>query len=171
MLFWALFLLLIAVIHSLINYHNLTGSILSNKGYLLFALIMLAAQSGNFYDDTITRKKEDEQLRKKGLTRADIENIKFIKNWLERKAGGFSKYILFNGGILLGSIIFLALSFALFPKAAPGGRQFPEFSDMISYMVKCWAIGFAVGALGCAINWNINERRFRRLTAANIIEE
>ncbi|PAW94817.1 hypothetical protein CKK33_15480 [Mucilaginibacter sp. MD40] len=167
-LFWISFMIVIIAIHGVINHHNIIDNILSNKGFLLFATLLLIAHSGKYYDDKVALKKEEEQLSKKGLTRADINNINFVKSWTERRGAGFLKYVLFNGGLLLGSIFFLALSFAFFPTAPSGGRQFPEFSDMINWMVKCWGIGFTTGALLCIIIWNLSERKLKRLTAADI---
>ncbi|HEK20797.1 hypothetical protein [Mucilaginibacter sp.] len=167
-LFWVLFIITIIAVHGVINHHNIIDNIRSNKVFLLFATLLLIAHSGKYYDDKVALKKEEEQLSKKGLTRTDIDNINFVKRWTERRGAGFIKYVLFNGGLLLGSIFFLAISIAFFPATSTGGRQFPEFSDMINWMVKCWGIGFTVGALLCIIIWNLSERKFKRLTAANI---
>jgi hypothetical protein len=133
--------------------------------------VLSAATSLDFYDKAIAEIKSAEELKRKGLTPLDIRNIKFVKDWEETKTSRIAKYIFFNGGLLLGSALFLIVSFILFPKTKPGGRQFEEFSDMLYFMIKCYLIGFLSGTIICSFNWHRNERRFKRLTAVALIKQ
>ncbi|MFD0792996.1 hypothetical protein ACFQZX_05165 [Mucilaginibacter litoreus] len=162
-------LIVLTVLHSLVIYNNLHGSFTHNTGFLIYATIIILISSASFYNDAIAESKKNDDLKKRGLTPADISNMKFVQEWKQKKDNGLLKYILFNGGIFLGSLIFLFISFSFFPKAAPEGRQFPEFSDMINYMVKCYGVGFFTGMLLSAINWIFNERKFKRLNAAQFM--
>jgi hypothetical protein len=155
---------LFIVIHSLIFYQNFYGSFKSDKYFILLMLAIAVATSGDYYDNAILAIKQAKELESKGLTPLDISNIKFVKEWEEMKANGFYKYIFFNGGLIIGSILFIVVSLILFPKAKPEGRQFEELSDMIYYMLKCYFIGFFSGIIICLVRWYIKERRFQRLT-------
>lgn len=163
-------LIVITVIHSLFVYKNIFGSFTHNVGFLFFAAAIIVINSLRSYDDAVAQLKKAEELKRKGLTQQDVNNISFVNSWQERKQNGYYKYVLFNGGIIAGSIIFIAISLAFFPKAIAGGRQFPEFNDMINYMVKCWGVGFTAGVLLCSIIWYRNEQRFKRLISGGIKE-
>lgn len=167
MLYTAYLIILITVllvVNSLIFYHNFYGSFIANKSFILFGVVISSLNSLRFYDEAIAEIKYAEELKRKGLTRRDILNIEFVKKWEEMKANGFAKYIFFNGGLILGSGLFILVSFFMFPKAKPEGRQFEEFSDMLYFMLKCYIIGFLSGVLINLLIWNNNERRLKRLT-------
>jgi hypothetical membrane protein len=163
LIFLAVLMIVFTVLHGLIFHQKFYGSI-SDSWFFILAFVLAVATSSDFYDNAIVTIKKAKELESKGLTALDISNIKFVKEWEEMKANGFFKYIFFNGGLIIGSILFIVVSFILFPKAKHEGRQFEELSDMMYYMLKCYIIGFLSGAFVCLVKWYLNERRFKRLT-------
>ena len=104
----------------------------------------------------------------KGLTPDDISNIAFVKYWESKRHTGRLKYIIING-FFAGCMLFLPVSFLLYPHSEATVNPFLNLSDMLLFIAKCICLGIALGINFNILTWYLNERQFKRLTAVNLI--
>lgn len=113
--------------------------------------------------DTQLSDSKKEELRRKGLTEEDVNNISFVKQWEEAREAGRNKYLIIDGGIFcafgLGFLLFIAAA-VLFYKSVFSDGPGKVFS-VIEYSLLT---GFVSGILINKFQWDKKERRFKQLT-------
>jgi Na+/melibiose symporter-like transporter len=113
--------------------------------------------------DTQLSDSKKEELRRKGLTEEDVDNISFVKQWEEIREAGRNKYLIIDGGVFCA----FGLGFLLFLTAAIFFRE-SVFSDgpgkVFSIIGYSLLSGFIAGILINRSQWGKSERRFKQLT-------
>jgi hypothetical protein len=134
---------------------NIGFKILSFLYFLIFNVF-----SGK---DTQLSDSKKEELRRKGLTEEDVDNISFVKQWEETREAGRNKYLIIDGGIFcafgLGFLLFIAAA-VLFHDSVFSDGPGKVFS-VIEYSLLT---GFISGILINKFQWDKKERRFKQLT-------
>ena len=155
--------ILIYIAVGVVFYRSYWGAF-THADFLLMLLAMDAVFGSIFFREKAFEKlKKEQELSSKGLTPADITNIGFVKYWENKRGAGQLKYVIING-LFAGCILFLPVSFLLYPYAEPTVNPFSELSDMLGFILKCFIVGLATGFAFNVISWHLNERRFKKLT-------
>jgi len=129
--------------------------------YCIVFLYYTTSASYNFYDQAQKKLKEYAILEAKGLTPGDIKRISFIKNWEIKRKIGINRFCYYDGGLFTGLILFIPISLISYPFAS---GSFSEFHDMMFFILKCLIISYTLGAIIYRLRWEVNQRKFIRLT-------
>jgi hypothetical protein len=125
-------------------------------GSLVFAIAALERYLDN--------KAREAQLKKRGLTLTDIDNISFVKNWEVLRKRGIYKYCFLEGGLMLGMIILLPIALLGMLLISDIHTLFSELELVMEYTLGCMMIGYVTGAAIYLVRWIKNEKRFISLT-------
>jgi hypothetical protein len=137
-----------------ITYTRLQENIIFSAVFLTW--IIAAIQS---------RKRRAVDLKGKGLTLDDVDNIKFVKKWRETREKGPWSYCLKDGAAICGSILFLVLSLLAFLLVFNFlGWLEESLANMFQFIGFTYISAAVISAVIYRIAWPYNERRFNRLT-------
>ncbi len=106
-------------------------------------------------------------LEKKGLTEKEVDNKAFIARWGENRERGIYKYCIIDGGIVLGALLSLLISF-IWMFVVPKGNEglFSESPGQIFQFIGItYLIGAVIGILVNRIIWDYKQKKFIQLTA------
>jgi hypothetical protein len=120
--------------------------------------------SWRFYDVAIMQLKDYQKLEKKGLTKADLTRIAFVKRWQIIRRSGILRYCLFHGGLIAGMLLLFPISFFMFLKIKTQDGLFTDLSEMVTFMAKNIILSYIAGLIIYRFKWLYNERKFMRLT-------
>lgn len=93
-------------------------------------------------------------------------NQKHLKYWEKKKARGKSKFILLDGGVFFGLILFgvivpiiiFIISFIV------NGFTFSYFIERFQFhLIFCFLISFPIGCLLGWLNWELSEWKYNQL--------
>ncbi len=131
----------------------------------LLLLTVIIFNIANGFNHFRKEKDKEKLLKVRGLTLADAENIAFVKKWEETRQSGIWSYCIKDGAIISGSFLSLitsAISYWGLNKL--GISPWVEPGDMFRFIGLNFLAGALIGCIICQFQWNINERRFLRLT-------
>jgi len=127
----------------------------------ILGLYILSYAFGRNTNDAYERKA----FLPKGLTKEDIKNIAFVKDWEEVRKKGIVRYALVYGGIFFGFGLCAIFSVAIwmFVKGT-----FKYISDdpahMVNFIGYTYVAGVISGTILYRFIWVYNEQKFIRLT-------
>jgi hypothetical protein len=127
----------------------------------IFGSLLLAITALERY---LENKAREAQLKKRGLTLTDIDNISFVKNWEVLRKRGIYKYCFLEGGLMLGLIILLPIALLGMLLISDIQTLFSELELVMEYTLGCMMIGYVTGAAIYLVRWMKNEKRFISLT-------
>ena len=127
----------------------------------IFGPFVFAAAGLERYLDN---KAKEAQLKKRGLTLTDIDNIEFVKNWEVLRKRGIYKYCFLEGGLMLGLIILLPLALLGMLLVSDIRTLFSKLELVLEYTLGCAMLGYVTGAAIYLVRWVKNEKRFVSLT-------
>jgi hypothetical protein len=134
----------------------------NNLSFSLFFFICAPFVSWRFYDVAIIQLREYRILEKKGLTRADLERISFVRRWEKKRQKGPTDYCLFEGGIILGLLLLFPVLLLLSLKQ--NLNVVNDLGAMGILVIKTLLFSFLLGLIIFRFRWSYNQRRFKRLT-------
>lgn len=147
-------ILLSLLITSLIVYFS------TDKSYWYFLYNLAYFIQGYFqYGDRMIKIK---QLKSKGLTEEDLHNIQFVKKWEQTREAGKRRYCFSDGGIVAGAVICFVFCLAFI--SIKSVAIFDGPGKMFSIIGYSYLAGFVIGSMLYRILWNMNEKKFKRLT-------
>ena len=105
------------------------------------------------------------QLKDKGLTAEDIDNIRFVKKWEETREKGIWRYCINVGGIIFGAYLWLIISILLIATSIVKLQTLVDApGNMFGFIGYNYIAGAIIGVIIHRALWPYNERRFKRLT-------
>lgn len=130
-----------------------------------YSVIVLYAM-GYFVDreNVGTNIEERKRLRLRGLTPADLRNIRFVQKWEETRKGGMAKYVFVYGAIFFGFALCCIFSFFALMLDGELNRLKQDPANMFNLIGYTYAAGFIAAALIYRFFWAYNERKFINLT-------
>lgn len=136
----------------------------NNLSFSFFFLICAPFVSWRFYDIALIRLKEYRILEKKGLTRADLSRIAFVRRWEHKRRKGIAGYCFFEGGLILGMFLLFPVSLLLFFALKQYDNTFFTFTAIGVFVTANILLSFTIGLVIFRFRWSYNQRRFMRLT-------
>ena len=128
---------------------------------IFFYIFGYAIDSERGQTDIQERKK----LRLRGLTPADLRNIKFVRNWEQIRKKGMIKYTLVDGGIFFGLALCFIISIAYFIIKKDAIKYLSaDPTNMFSFIAYTYVAGMVGGAVIYRLIWAYNEEKFISLT-------
>lgn len=134
----------------------------------LFSIIFIALYALGYATDNENSRNnisERKKLRSKFLTKADLSNIKFVKNWEETRKKGLVNYSIVYGGIFFGFAlcgIFSILAIIIIKGMIKYISTGP--SNMFNFIGYTYIAGIIGGTVLYRILWAYKEQKFIRLT-------
>lgn len=135
-----------------------------NLSFSFFFLVCAPFVSWRFYDVALMQLKEYRMLEKKGLTRADLSRIAFVRTWEHKRRKGIATYCFFEGGLVLGMLLLFPVSLLLFLSLKQYDKTYDTFAAIGIFVAKNILLSFAIGLVIFRLRWSYNQRRFMRLT-------
>lgn len=114
------------------------------------------------------RKLKEEQLHKKGLTTGDLLNIEFVKNWEKDRLVGRTRYCLQNGGVVMGMMLIVPISFIALLVTSISGT-FASMNVVTAFLLLLVPLCYTSATLIYLIRWNNKERKFQKLTGESYL--
>ena len=112
-----------------------------------------------------SRKRRAADLKGKGLTLDDVDNIKFVKQWDETRKKGLRLYCITDGGIILGAYLWLGISILLIATSIVKFQSLVDDpANMFAFIGYAYLAGAVIGIIINRIKWPYNESRFMKLT-------
>ncbi len=136
----------------------------NNLSFSFFFLICAPFVSWRFYDVALMRLKEYRVLEKRGLTRADLSRIAFVRHWEYKRRKGITTYCFFEGGLVLGMFLLFPVSLLLFLSLKQYDKTYYTFAAIAIFITKNILLSFTIGLVIFRLRWSYNQRRFTRLT-------
>ncbi|TWJ02244.1 hypothetical protein JN11_01216 [Mucilaginibacter frigoritolerans] len=132
--------------------------------FSLFFFVCAPFVSWRFYDVALIQLKEYRALAKKGLTRADLSRISFVRTWEHKRRKGIAVYCFFEGGLVLGMFLLFPVSLLLFLSLKQYNPMYYTFAMIGISITKNILLSFTIGLIIFRFRWSYNQRRFKRLT-------
>ncbi|MCD8740318.1 hypothetical protein LT679_06855 [Mucilaginibacter roseus] len=135
---------------------------------LFFILFFGGLNAVGFYDRTIKQREKNEYLKKSGRTEEDLKRIEFVKTWEADRLVGRTRYSLQNGGVVMGMMLIVPLSFIALITTSLSGT-FPSINAVIAFLLLLIPLCYLSGALIYLIRWNSKETKFKKLTGESYL--
>jgi hypothetical protein len=161
---YSLFLLLLDYALSMAKNTSFNKEWDNSLSFSLFFFVCAPFVSWRFYDVALLQLKEYRTLAKKGLTRADLSRIAFVRKWEHKNRKGVWAYCFFEGGLLLGILLLFPLLLLTFLSLRHILESFHDLTTMLIFIAKNILASFTIGLVIFRLRWSYNQRRFKRLT-------
>jgi len=134
----------------------------NNLSFSFFFLVCAPFVSWRFYDVALMQLKEYRILEKKGLTRADLARISFVRRWEKKRRKGPTDYCFYEGGVILGLLLLFPVLLLL--SLNQNLNVVDNLGAIGIFVIKDLLFSFIIGLVIFRFRWSYNQRRFKRLT-------
>ncbi|GAA4906791.1 hypothetical protein GCM10023313_06900 [Mucilaginibacter defluvii] len=129
---------------------------------------LFALSASSFYENAISQLKKIEKLKQSGLIEEDLNRIEFVKTWDKDRLVGRTRYCLQNGGVVMGMMLIVPMSFIALLITSISGT-FPSMNADVMFLLLLFPLCYTAGALIYLMRWNNKERKFKKLTGESYL--